>query len=133
MLLRVHRRHRWYFERLESDQLLLDSVCVHLRLFLCRELGESDSHTVTCTTADEDIGTGGMGRHRRDLPITHSLQRRGTVDGKQLVSNDGSLKLPLKTHLTLPRFWNCIISVITPFIVDEDKGNLGVRVFFVWG
>ncbi|KAJ5907658.1 Major facilitator-type transporter ecdD [Penicillium taxi] len=29
--------------------------------------------------------------------------------------------------------WNCIIAVITPFIVDKDKGNLGVKVFFVWG
>ena len=30
-------------------------------------------------------------------------------------------------------FWNCIISVITPYIVDEDKGNLRSKVFFVWG
>ena len=30
-------------------------------------------------------------------------------------------------------FWNCIIGVIIPYIVDEDKGNLGVKVFFVWG
>lgn len=29
--------------------------------------------------------------------------------------------------------WNCIIAVITPYIVDQDKGNLGVKVFFVWG
>ncbi|WPG99444.1 Hypothetical protein R9X50_00225800 [Acrodontium crateriforme] len=29
-------------------------------------------------------------------------------------------------------FWNCIISVVTPFIVDGKKG-LGVKVFFVWG
>lgn len=29
--------------------------------------------------------------------------------------------------------WNCIIGVITPYIVDEDKGNLAVKVFFVWG
>ncbi|KAJ5407868.1 Major facilitator-type transporter ecdD [Penicillium cosmopolitanum] len=29
--------------------------------------------------------------------------------------------------------WNCIIAVITPYIVDEDKGNLAVKVFFVWG
>jgi hypothetical protein len=29
--------------------------------------------------------------------------------------------------------WNCVIAVITPYIVDKDKGNLGVRVFFVWG
>lgn len=30
-------------------------------------------------------------------------------------------------------FWNCIIGVITPFVVDADKGALGVKVFFVWG
>lgn len=29
--------------------------------------------------------------------------------------------------------WNCIIAVITPYIVDEDRGNLAVKVFFVWG
>jgi MFS family permease len=32
-------------------------------------------------------------------------------------------------------FWNCIITVITPYMVGTDKGdaNLGSRVFFVWG
>ncbi|KAJ5175962.1 Major facilitator-type transporter ecdD [Penicillium canariense] len=29
--------------------------------------------------------------------------------------------------------WNCVIAVITPYIVDDDKGNLKVKVFFVWG
>ncbi|KAE8448609.1 hypothetical protein EG329_009034 [Mollisiaceae sp. DMI_Dod_QoI] len=31
--------------------------------------------------------------------------------------------------------WNCIIAVITPYMVGTDKGdaNLGSRVFFVWG
>ncbi|KAL6714372.1 hypothetical protein ACLMJK_007795 [Lecanora helva] len=29
--------------------------------------------------------------------------------------------------------WNCIISVITPYMVDTDQGNLGAKVFFVWG
>ncbi|KAF6230876.1 hypothetical protein HO173_010992 [Letharia columbiana] len=29
--------------------------------------------------------------------------------------------------------WNCIISVITPYMVDKDEGNLGPKVFFVWG
>ncbi|KAK1776641.1 general substrate transporter [Copromyces sp. CBS 386.78] len=29
--------------------------------------------------------------------------------------------------------WNCIIAVITPYMVDEDKGNLGPKVFFIWG
>ncbi|KAJ5675991.1 Major facilitator-type transporter ecdD [Penicillium macrosclerotiorum] len=29
--------------------------------------------------------------------------------------------------------WNCIIAIITPYMVDTDKGNLGVKVFFVWG
>lgn len=29
--------------------------------------------------------------------------------------------------------WNCIIAVITPFMVNEDKGNLGSKVFFIWG
>ncbi|KAG9240090.1 general substrate transporter [Calycina marina] len=32
-------------------------------------------------------------------------------------------------------FWNCIIAVITPYMVGSDAGeaNLGSRVFFVWG
>ena len=30
-------------------------------------------------------------------------------------------------------FWNAIIGIIIPFMVDHDKGNLGVKVFFVWG
>jgi len=29
--------------------------------------------------------------------------------------------------------WNCIIAVITPYMVGTDKGNLGAKVFFVWG
>lgn len=29
--------------------------------------------------------------------------------------------------------WNCVIAVITPYMVDKNKGNLGVKVFFVWG
>jgi len=29
--------------------------------------------------------------------------------------------------------WNCIIAVITPYMVGEDKGNLGPKVFFIWG
>ncbi|KAG7005267.1 aquaporin-2 [Physcia stellaris] len=29
--------------------------------------------------------------------------------------------------------WNCIITVITPYMVGTDKGNLGAKVFFVWG
>ncbi|KAK3305984.1 general substrate transporter [Chaetomium strumarium] len=29
--------------------------------------------------------------------------------------------------------WNTIIAVITPFMTDEDKGNLKSSVFFVWG
>jgi MFS family permease len=29
--------------------------------------------------------------------------------------------------------WNCIIAVITPYMVDESEGNLKVKVFFVWG
>ncbi|EAA26741.1 general substrate transporter [Neurospora crassa] len=29
--------------------------------------------------------------------------------------------------------WNCIIAVITPYMVDEDKGNLGPKVFYIWG
>ncbi|THV68595.1 monosaccharide transporter [Aureobasidium pullulans] len=29
--------------------------------------------------------------------------------------------------------WNTIIAVITPYMVDPDKGNLGPKVFFVWG
>jgi len=30
-------------------------------------------------------------------------------------------------------FWNFIIAFITPYIVDKDKGNLGEKVFFIWG
>jgi len=29
--------------------------------------------------------------------------------------------------------WNCIIAVITPYMVGTDRGNLGARVFFIWG
>lgn len=29
--------------------------------------------------------------------------------------------------------WNCIITVITPYMVGSDKGNLGSKVFFIWG
>lgn len=29
--------------------------------------------------------------------------------------------------------WNCIIAIITPYMVDTDKGNLGPKVFYVWG
>jgi len=29
--------------------------------------------------------------------------------------------------------WNTIISVITPYMVGEDKGNLKSSVFFIWG
>ncbi|KAL2830311.1 general substrate transporter [Aspergillus cavernicola] len=29
--------------------------------------------------------------------------------------------------------WNCIIAVITPYMVDTDKGNLKSKVFFIWG
>lgn len=30
-------------------------------------------------------------------------------------------------------FWNTIIGVITPFLVNADKANLGPKVFFLWG
>lgn len=30
-------------------------------------------------------------------------------------------------------FWNCIIGVITPYLVSSDKANLGPKVFFIWG
>ncbi|RMZ82004.1 hypothetical protein DV737_g2254, partial [Chaetothyriales sp. CBS 132003] len=30
-------------------------------------------------------------------------------------------------------FWNCIIAVVTPYMVNTDKGDLGAKVFFVWG
>ncbi|KAG0646568.1 Major facilitator-type transporter ecdD [Hyphodiscus hymeniophilus] len=29
--------------------------------------------------------------------------------------------------------WNCIIAVITPYMVGEKYGNLGAKVFFIWG
>ncbi|ODN73561.1 hypothetical protein L202_08061 [Cryptococcus amylolentus CBS 6039] len=30
-------------------------------------------------------------------------------------------------------FWNCIIAVITPYMVSTDQGDLGSKVFFIWG
>ncbi|KAI1423088.1 general substrate transporter [Xylaria sp. FL1777] len=30
-------------------------------------------------------------------------------------------------------FWNTIIAVITPYLVNTDKANLGAKVFFLWG
>lgn len=29
--------------------------------------------------------------------------------------------------------WNCIIAVITPYLVGTDEANLGPKVFFLWG
>lgn len=29
--------------------------------------------------------------------------------------------------------WNCIIAVITPYLVGTDKANLGAKVFWIWG
>ncbi|KAI0490955.1 general substrate transporter [Xylaria cf. heliscus] len=29
--------------------------------------------------------------------------------------------------------WNFTIGLITPYMVDKDKGNLGARVFYIWG
>ncbi|KAJ5753556.1 uncharacterized protein N7511_007709 [Penicillium nucicola] len=29
--------------------------------------------------------------------------------------------------------WNCVIAVITPYLVDKEYGNLKSNVFFVWG
>ncbi|KAL1617395.1 hypothetical protein SLS56_011011 [Neofusicoccum ribis] len=30
-------------------------------------------------------------------------------------------------------FWNWLLAFITPYIIDEEYGNLGVKVFFIWG
>jgi MFS family permease len=30
-------------------------------------------------------------------------------------------------------FWNCVIGAIVPLMVDSEYGNLGPKVFFVWG
>ncbi|KAI9728886.1 MAG: hypothetical protein M1834_007144 [Cirrosporium novae-zelandiae] len=30
-------------------------------------------------------------------------------------------------------FWNFVIGYVTPYMVDESSGNLGPKVFFVWG
>lgn len=30
-------------------------------------------------------------------------------------------------------FWNFVIGYVTPYMVDPDEGNLGTKVFFVWG
>ncbi|KAK2795993.1 hypothetical protein FQN51_009538 [Onygenales sp. PD_10] len=29
--------------------------------------------------------------------------------------------------------WNCILAIITPYLVDAEKANLGSKVFFIWG
>ncbi|TGJ81288.1 hypothetical protein E0Z10_g7475 [Xylaria hypoxylon] len=29
--------------------------------------------------------------------------------------------------------WNFIIGLITPYMVDKDRGNLGAKVFYIWG
>lgn len=29
--------------------------------------------------------------------------------------------------------WNSVIAIITPYMVDTERGNLGVKVFYVWG
>jgi MFS family permease len=29
--------------------------------------------------------------------------------------------------------WNFVIGYVTPYMVDQQKGNLGAKVFFVWG
>ncbi|KAK2808738.1 hypothetical protein FQN50_004410 [Emmonsiellopsis sp. PD_5] len=29
--------------------------------------------------------------------------------------------------------WNCILAIITPYLVDAEKANLGAKVFFIWG
>jgi len=29
--------------------------------------------------------------------------------------------------------WNFVIGYITPYMIDEDEGNMGAKVFFVWG
>ena len=29
--------------------------------------------------------------------------------------------------------WNFVLSYITPYMVDKEEGNLGAKVFFVWG
>ncbi|GAM90593.1 hypothetical protein ANO11243_086380 [Dothideomycetidae sp. 11243] len=30
-------------------------------------------------------------------------------------------------------FWNCIIGVITPYLMNTDEANLKTKVFFIWG
>jgi hypothetical protein len=30
-------------------------------------------------------------------------------------------------------FWNCIIAIITPYIVDKQYANLSSKIFFMWG
>ncbi|KAF2147895.1 MFS monosaccharide transporter-like protein [Myriangium duriaei CBS 260.36] len=30
-------------------------------------------------------------------------------------------------------FWNCIIAVITPYLMNSDEANLKTKVFFLWG
>jgi sugar porter (SP) family MFS transporter len=29
--------------------------------------------------------------------------------------------------------WNFVLGYVTPYMIDEDEGNLGAKVFFVWG
>jgi MFS family permease len=30
-------------------------------------------------------------------------------------------------------FWNCIIAIITPYLVDKQYANLSSKIFFMWG
>lgn len=30
-------------------------------------------------------------------------------------------------------FWNCIIAIITPYLVDKQYANLESKIFFMWG
>lgn len=44
------------------------------------------------------------------------------------------LQLPSPANLSSSNWiWNFVLAVITPAMVDEDKGNLREKVFFVWG
>lgn len=39
----------------------------------------------------------------------------------------------LGASLTVCRLWNCILTVITPYLVNPNQANLQSKVFFIWG
>lgn len=83
-----------------------------------------------------------MGTHRRNLPSSDEGSRSRAFNRKQLLVAPRNLKGPIQFSKTqysancsyiISGLWNFIISLITPYMVDKDKGNLGAKVFYIWG